>query len=220
MNVMKDRLPLLPQNQVFSLKQIIHRALKCQEAIFQDEVWPSNSILSKRQESWHIRLERQIDTWCEKCRWPRSDAASRWAVMRPGHYVANKYICPSKDCGRKRRYFIPRNPDISWVRGNTDTLERPNIRIKPELSCLRSVEDTTLNLPSVVISLCIRWRNDTRIYCGGNQCINSHPRWTLGFTRPLYLERKPHCYRCKEKRQAQGRFVPVDPTIPSFLPTF
>jgi len=56
---------------------------------------------------------------------------------------------------------------------------------------------------------------DTLLSDNRQEYVDSEPLWTLGFTRPLYIERQPTCLRCKELRRSSGRFVPVEPTIHS-----
>ena len=65
------------------------------------------------------------------------------------------------------------------------------------------------------MSWCIRCQKDTLLTDNRQEYVDSNPQWTLGHTRPLYIERDPVCLRCKELRRASGRFVPIESTIDS-----
>ena len=100
--------------------------------------------------------------------------------------------------------------------GEIRSLEAPAKAISREwTSCLRPIDGRTLDLPTIVQSWCIRYQTDTLLSDNRQEYVDSEPLWTLGYTRPLYIERQPKCLRCKELRQPSGRFVPVEPTTPS-----
>jgi hypothetical protein len=46
--------------------------------------------------------------------------------------------------------------------------------------------------------------------------VDTNPRWTIGYNRPLYVERKPRCIACEENTGSAGRaFIPKRIDIPS-----
>jgi len=68
---------------------------------------------------------------------------------------------------------------------------------------------------------CIRHKNKTEAKDGSiGPLWDTQPRFTIGNSRHLYVERTPICYQCAKKRGGvTSRFVPKDPTIPSICTT-
>ena len=123
-----------------------------------------------------------------------------------------------KECGEEKRWFKPQDENLPWAQSDVRKLELPERAISYAWkSWLRSRDGEILDLPTDVRSWCIRCQKDTLLTDNRQEYVDSKPRWTLGHTRPLYIERDPMCLRCKELRRASGRFVPIKSTIDSIM---
>lgn len=199
-----------------SLKQVICRIIRNQHQMLSCQKKSKNHLLDKRQDLWHSGFSEHLVICCELCGSSRNEESSRWAVKRPGHYIAHHLVCNSRKCEDKKRWFIPQDQNIPWVKSDFSKLDVPARPISREWeSCLRPRSGDTLGTPSTVQSWCIQCQASTLLSGNRQRCADSEPRWTLGYTRPLYIEPTPECRRCLEQRRSSGRFVPVEPTIAS-----
>lgn len=175
-----------------------------------------NHLLDKRQDLWHSGFSKHLVICCELCESSRIEESSRWAVKRPCHYIARHLVCNSRKCEDKKRWFISRDQNIPWVKSDFSKLVVPARPTSREWeSCLRPRSGDTLGTPSIVQSWCIQCQASTVLSGNRQRCADSEPHWTLGYTRPLYIERTPEYRRSLEQRRSSGRFVPVEPTIAS-----
>jgi hypothetical protein len=83
---------------------------------------------------------------------------------------------------------------------------------------MRKEKHPNFSFPEKAESWCIRCKENGKHSAGGGVWVDEEPRWTLGDSQPLYIERQIRCRRCKDDGKASGRFVPVDDT-PSIFTT-
>ncbi|OCK92024.1 uncharacterized protein K441DRAFT_192381 [Cenococcum geophilum 1.58] len=69
-------------------------------------------------------------------------------------------------------------------------------------------------LPTIVKLWCVWCREKTQVEGNYGFYEDKKAEWTLGETRPLYVERRPRCIRCFGCGR-EGRLVPIDPEIAS-----
>ena len=73
--------------------------------------------------------------------------------------------------------------------------------------------------PSIVETWCINCKEATETSHEPNNIVTDRkPRWSLGYSRPLYVERIPKCLNCLRTNRSPGRFVPKDIKIFSISP--
>ena len=70
-------------------------------------------------------------------------------------------------------------------------------------------------LPTIVKLWCVWCKEKTQVEGSYNFYEDKQAEWTLGEARPLYVERRPRCFRCFGSYRRDGRFVPIDPEIAS-----
>jgi hypothetical protein len=87
-----------------------------------------------------------------------------------------------------------------------------------ELWTICMQKDTHFNhsLPETVTSWCIRCKEKMEHSAGNGVWVDANPRWTLGDSRPLYIEHQLLCRHCKNNGRASGRFIPFDDTSSIF----
>ena len=112
---------------------------------------------------------------------------------------------------------MPLDTNIPWVQNDVEKITwSPKGNTPDWHECLQKAASIPkLTLPLTVNSWCIHCREHTVLSGKRSIFIDSEPQWTLGFVRPLYLERRPICLRCQEFGQPEARFVPPDENIPS-----
>lgn len=172
-------------------------------------------IQGAHQHLWHSRFDfRAMPTKCANFSETFQDPEPRWHCQRPGTHLARRLRkCDSIACRGKQRSLIPRDEATPWVRDGIQGL----MSVKPRSEylwkqCLR--EESPEDVP--VKSWCIRCKSQSRFSDGRSILIDSKPRWTLGYTKPLYVERNSRCFSCTvDFNQPPGRLVPIDDTIPS-----
>lgn len=178
----------------------------------------------KNQDLYHIRFDSQsIETCCHQCNSGLDDDHdSRWLTKRPGFYIARQAAC--RRCNGKLRTRKPVNASIAWIHGRLEHMRREvspeelqnrqPARKGEELWTICMQKDTHFNhsLPETVTSWCIRCKGKTEHSAGNGVWVDANPRWTLGDSRPLYIERQLLCRHCKNNGRASGRFIPVDDT--------
>jgi len=82
-------------------------------------------------------------------------------------------------------------------------------------ACLQQQTDDS-NLPTEVELWCIRCKECSKFTEHTGLYMDKSPRWALGYSRPLYVERQITCLRCADRREGRtSRVVPKDETIPS-----
>lgn len=116
-----------------------------------------------------------------------------------------------------RSFDESRHSDKALQSLETEIPTRRRRRPKPDWydSLLEAIEDIHVTLPPTVQSWCIHCRERTELSQQRSVFVDDKPRWTLGLTRPLYIERTPVCTRCHELGLPAARFVPVDESLPS-----
>lgn len=98
----------------------------------------------------------------------------------------------------------------------TDIPTRRQRRPKPDWydTLSEATEDVYVTLPPAVPSWCVLCKERTDLSQQRSVFVDDKPRWTLGLTRPMYIERAPVCIRCHELGLPAARFVPVDESLP------
>lgn len=79
---------------------------------------------------------------------------------------------------------------------------------------LRQGRSTQLKQKAVK-SFRVLHKEETTLPNGDSFYEDCNPEWTLGNIRPLYIERRAQCLTCRKLSQHSGRFVPVNPNVPS-----
>ena len=172
------------------------------------------------EDLWHSGFGLYlIGTCCEKCKSTTQtiiDNATRWAVRRPGQYITRRRACRSDTCNGAYNYWIPIDSTIPYVRSiNSHLLREPRPKFDAWRGCLQKAAKDNAGPPKPVNSWCIRCREKTRLSGDRKIYQDTTPLWTLGTSRPLYVEHKPRCLRCDiDLQRTSGRFVPVE-DIPS-----
>jgi hypothetical protein len=170
-----------------------------------------------------------METCCYHCTSELSeDHDTRWSTKRPGFYVTRQGKCHS--CNGKSRTRKPVDTNIAWIHGMLESMQR---EVSPEelrncqparrgdelwTTCMRKEKHPNFSFPEKVESWCIKCKENGKHSAGDGVWVDEEPRWTLGDSQPLYIERQIRCRRCKDDGKASGRFVPVDDT-PSIFTT-
>jgi hypothetical protein len=161
-----------------------------------------------------------VELICAECRKPTmTDSCPRWAVLKPGHYIARNPRCKTPTC--TVRYSVPASKDLPWSRcvANFQHLSRFEKKEFNLESYIQPFVDPK-KYPSIVECWCIWCKALTETIDGCNSFIDTQARWTIS-TPPLYVERRQICLRWyRELRHSSGlkervRFVPIDDTIVS-----
>lgn len=115
------------------------------------------------------------------------------------------------------RDFVPRDDSMPVIQNGVGLLSTapPIMQRETYKDLLRSVNDLTPQQAQPVESFCIRCRENTLLSDGSKVYVDKQPLWTLGNSRPLYVERRPSCMTCKLHGEPTGRFIPKDQEIPS-----
>jgi len=172
------------------------------------------------EDLWHSGFGLYlIETCCKGCKSTTRtiiDNATRWAVERPGQYITRRHVCQSDTCNGACPYWIPIDSTIPYVRpGKGPLLREPRPKFDAWRGCLQTAVKDNTGFSKPVNSWCIQCREKTRISKDRKFYQDTTPLWTLGISRPLYVERTPQCLRCMiDLQRASGRFVPVE-DIPS-----
>jgi hypothetical protein len=174
---------------------------------------------AKYSASAHHRFDgRPLPVKCKMCSiGKRSIERPVFSVNRPNSYVVDHaYHCSA--CQKRTRY-IPEDNDIPSVYPTNLHCEGPKVVAGAKVKVmLRQQQERTPRQTEPVESFCSKCREETQVKNGGNVYVDHDPQWTLGFNRPLYLERRPTCFNCKDDKVTSNRFIPRDPTILSILP--
>jgi len=184
------------------------------------------AIRGEHQDIWHSRFDgRAVELCCQRCRKAhKADTDPRWAIHRPGHYIARLRSC---NCGSpKWERPVPVDDDILYTTLSPFDLYQPprevtTIDLAPYLRQPATKDDNHL---SEVKIWCIRCKESTEVASEGhtgNTSVDWEPRWVIG-SRVLYLERTKQCLRCQKKHVSHikngkppTRFVPVDENVSS-----
>lgn len=142
-----------------------------------------------------VRLEAsEVSIKCQKCAEPfPTDDSPRWATNRPNYYYMKLVRCHSKTCNGAQRFGVPVDPDIPYLSAKSWSCSQlwqtearlSTVDIWPFLT---QTKDTDI----VVESWCIRCKERTRTFRGGNKYADIFPRWTGGAGNLLYVEREPN----------------------------
>ncbi|KAF2664912.1 hypothetical protein BT63DRAFT_79303 [Microthyrium microscopicum] len=157
------------------------------------------------------------------------DLEPRFSCSRPSAYVVRERNCIMPECNPKsvrrgtRQLMIPVSKDQEYVRAKLPDLDSEKARRIPGelfLSLIRSPTDQGPPITLNAVELwCMRCRERTEMVDGLASYFDTFPRWTIGFVRPLYIERRPHCVRCERSNGIPGRnFLPKDDSLPSISP--
>ena len=128
--------------------------------------------------------------------------------------IKEQQITRIPDPLQTRSFDESRHSDKALHSLETENPTRRRRRPKPD-SLLDATEDIHVSLPPAVQSWCIHCRERTELSQQRTVFVDDKPRWTLGLTRPLFIERIPVCIRCHELDLPAARFVPVDDSLPS-----
>jgi hypothetical protein len=175
---------------------------------------------TSRKTKWanyfHPRFDgTSIPTMCEECKTEgRPFQKPHFSINHPNHVIVHNRKCPA--C-KGTRIFIPKKG--LYTKGESCLLSTAPI-LKPRQrynKLLQSPENLSPHQNRPVDSYCLRCREQTEVEGGSKVHTDVDPNWTLGHTRPLYVERRAQCLNCKKLKRHSGRFIPVDERIPSIL---
>jgi len=115
-------------------------------------------------------------------------------------------------------FMKPILEDLPWTYDNPKSLvaRKPLKALQSSYkACLQQQTDDS-NLLTEVELWCIRCKEYSKFTGHIGLYMDKSPRWTLGYSRPLYVERQVTCLRCADRREGRiSRVVPKDETIPS-----
>lgn len=203
-----DRSNRIPLVKSMGLRAMLNELMQIQEAALLKET-------RVNQDLWHGRFDGQIiDIVCPCGELKSKDTRPGFACRRNSAYIRRGKRC-SECLGRIMKpvediesVLSGRNSLLSYVPVSETTR-----RGERYASLLRSSKDDGPTCPAAVKCWCIICQEDTELAGGGVVYLDSKARWTLGFKRPLYVERQIICLHCKNGKG--GRFVPIDKNIPS-----
>jgi hypothetical protein len=152
------------------------------------------------------------------------DRYPRFSTLRPGNYLLRtaRFRC---DCNptRTSMHSVPRDTSLPFFKGNRQILLSFNQQQNASLEDNNIVRplligpSAKMGLPDVVETWCIVHKSETLTKDGRIGPIRDiKPRFTIGHSRHLYLERTASCYRCIATRgyhsldsfQKMSRFLP------------
>lgn len=146
------------------------------------------------QDLWHSRFDGQtIDIVCPYGAKKLKDIRPSFACRRNSAYIQRKERCYSR-CSNHNIRMKPVE-DIESVHHTRINLlsyvpvSETTRRGERYESLLRSSKDDGPTCPAAMECWCIICQEDTELVGGGVVYLDDKARWTLGFERPLYVER-------------------------------
>ena len=155
-------------------------------------------VTGKYQTQWHSRFDGSVvELVCKRCQVPtRPDSDPRWAVSRPGYYVARERRCNSPGCRGRKGFASPVDKSMLYLARDPASLYMPPRQMEHfdfEIYTRQPGIDVD-NCPSMVECWCIRCKELTELSDGSSSWTDTQARWTIG--TPMYVERPKACLRC------------------------
>jgi hypothetical protein len=224
---LNDILPILKKSQQLelppnlveaidqtSLQQVLGRLMQIQKYYL--EYNDSHALRYRWADVIHSRFDGQsIPVKCYICKETGYDKKNAmFSVNRPNHFIIPR--CRCLIC-KKVTDFVPRDDSIPFVNSGVGLLSTAPKLVQRETykDMLQLAKDLTPQKTQPVESFCIRCKENTLLSDGSKVYVDKRPLWTLGNSRPLYVERRPICWNCKRHGEPTGRFIPKNPAIPS-----
>ncbi|PSN62689.1 hypothetical protein BS50DRAFT_591954 [Corynespora cassiicola Philippines] len=203
---------LVKSNSITSTRQAMLNLMIIQEKNLK-------TLPGKFQDLYHSRFDgSSITTSCICGLTKRVDKDPRFSCLRVGFYIARQTkACRSAQCNPDSRALgttrslLPES-DISWIHQSCIATRNEGLK---RVDLDRVVQKIPANGTSSLVCWCVWCKEKTETNGGSTFFTDENPEWTLGYTRPLYIERRPKCLRCARDNRRQGRFIPVDPLVPS-----
>ena len=161
-----------------SLKSLIQQTILKQKQFLDSEDSHSMSRLSGRQDLWHSGYGQSLATCCKMCGGSvREDPSAKWAVNRPGYYIARHLTCRSTQCQGKQTYFVPLDTNIPWVQNDVEKITcSPKGNTSDWHDCLqKAASNPKLTLPLTVNSWRIHGREHAVLSGKRSIFIDSEP---------------------------------------------
>jgi hypothetical protein len=209
-------------NKPHNFRHTFYRFMKIQQ-----DALSHRQNMGKLDDLFHSRFDGTIiEATCPCRKLEILDEYPRFGTRRPGHYIprSTRSKCDLCNPQKKDMRLLPRDAALSYTWPDRSALlsfnQTKNTSLE-ENKLIRSFllgPSATMGLPAVVEVWCIRHKSETlaKDNTVGPFC-DKQPRFTIGHSRHLYVERTYTCQRCIEKRGKTSRFVPKDPAIPSIM---
>jgi hypothetical protein len=187
--------------------QVLLELMKIQKEILETK----GRLNSKYANLLHSRFDgKPIPLKCKQCGTLIGETNNpAYSTNRPDHFV-DLFKLTCRVCSW-RTHSIPSDenvpvitPDILHCEGQVKKVEE---RYK---IMIQQPENLTPQHGRTVEIWCIICQEDTILTQGGHIYTDKTPRWTLGSRRPLYVERRVDCQKCKANNKSSFRFIPKD----------
>src|SRR5215469_2475611 len=196
------------------LKEMLYHIIRKQEEALK-------SIRGNNQHLFHNRFDGiGVKTACPCKGYMKMDEHPQYSCGRPGSYILRcSRGCRSMSCNPQRgvQLMKPTLEDLPWTYDSSSLVAQKPLKARESSykACLQQQTDDS-NLPTEVELWCIRCKECSKFTEHTGLYMDKSPRWTLGHSRPLYVERHVTCLSCTDRREGRtSRVVPKDETIPS-----